>query len=165
MDVRRTQRVVPALVLAACMLLPAGCGDDDPPTQGAPELSGLLVLVDEAVAERRWPAAREAIRRLVQRATEAERDGSITGAQADRIRVAARGLLTQLPAPQPTAPKPTEPTSSAPPSGGSGEGGTGGGSEGKSGSGGGDNGGGDKEKPDSGKKGSGGAGKGGGKKP
>lgn len=141
--------LVPRLVLAACLLLPAGCGDDPSPAEGAPELAGLLVLVDEAVADRRWPAAREAIRRLVERTDAAEQEGSLTAEQADRIRAAARDLLAGIPEPT-RAPASTTPSPSPSPSGGSG---------GSGGSGQGGN-----DKPSPGKKG-GKGGKGGGKKP
>ncbi|WP_435769010.1 hypothetical protein [Nocardioides sp. SYSU DS0651] len=159
-------------LLAACavvLALLSGCGSDPAPAEALPQLDRMLTAVDEAMAERRYGAARNRIDALVAEVREARESGDLDPQQADRVLAAAAVLRNALPAPPKPSPTPSpkpapEPTEDPPASGGSGgSGGTGG----SGGSGGSDRSGkpGDSGKPDNaGKSGNGKGNKGGGGK-
>jgi hypothetical protein len=105
-----------ALVLAATLL--AGCGGERPPAEAAPELADRLTLVDRAVASGDETSIRRRVESLVAAAESARDDGLIDDVQEDRILVAARALLAQLPdepAPEPTPSESPTPTPSPTP--------------------------------------------------
>lgn len=103
-----------ALVLAAVLL--AGCGGETPPAEAVPELTDRLARVDRAVSSGDETSIRQRVESLVAAAQSARDDGRITDVQEDRILVAARALLAQLPDEQAPEPTPSEsPTPSTTP--------------------------------------------------
>lgn len=102
-----------ALVASASALV--ACGGDAPPSEAVPALADRLERVDAAIADDRPDRARRAVEALVDEATRARMDGSITADQADKILRAAGELLERLGAevdnegpPDRTDPTPTD---------------------------------------------------------
>lgn len=110
-------RVLIALLLAGLLGLGAGCGaKEQSALDRVPALSARLAGIDDAVADRRYRAAREGIDDLVEVTVAARDAGDLDAAAADRILAAAAQLLSALPA-QVATPSPTPsaaPTTRAP---------------------------------------------------
>jgi hypothetical protein len=104
-----------AALLATASVLVA-CGGDAPPAESVPALADRLERVDAAIADDRPERARRAVEALVDEATRARMDGSITADQADEILRAAGELLARLgTAEDDTSPDQRDPATPSPP--------------------------------------------------
>ena len=90
------RRALGVATLLACLGAFVACGSDEPPAEAVPALAEHLEQVDDAIADERPGRARRAVEELVDEATRARMDGSITAEQADEILRAAGRLLDRL---------------------------------------------------------------------
>jgi len=112
---RRIRHAPRLLVLPLVVGVLAGCGSDEPPSAAAPELADALSAVDDALSNRNYARAENALDRLVGEAEAAEADGDISDEQAGEIVDAAEALAARLPdtpevdpSDDPITPAPTE---------------------------------------------------------
>ncbi|KAA1427903.1 hypothetical protein [Nocardioides antri] len=86
-------------VVAGCLLLAlaAGCSEDTPPGEAAPELATQLEKVDAAIEAGELEKARNAVEALIADTAQARVEGDISDEQADRIFEAAQDVLAELP--------------------------------------------------------------------
>lgn len=105
---------VGALTLLATANVLVACGGSAPPAEDVPALADRLERVDDAIADDRPDRALRAIEALVDEATRARMDGSITADQADEILRAAGELLERLRTDRnEEAPDPSDPATSS----------------------------------------------------
>ncbi len=110
------RRALGALLVGAIANALVACGGDEPPAEAVPALADRLERVDAAITDERNDRARRAVEALVDEATRARMDGSITADQADEIIRAAAELLDQLGTESGgDRPDPTDPATPAPP--------------------------------------------------
>jgi hypothetical protein len=122
---RRIPALLRILSTASLIVVLAGCGGDEPPSAAAPELGETLSEVDDALERGNYARAERALEELVDEAEQAEQAGTISAADADRIREAASKLLARLPddgvVDEPddaaTSPAPVDPSPSEEPEG------------------------------------------------
>lgn len=95
----------PGVVLVVLLLIAVtGCAAGSP-AQSAPELASALDRVDSAVVSGRSAAIEEAVNALILATRQAQGEGRIDLAEADRIVAAAENVLAQLPDDAPRSPE------------------------------------------------------------
>jgi len=80
-------------LVAAALLLVAGCGDSSSPGEDAPAIASALGDVDNAIVDGRFDRARARLGELVDATTSAREADELEGSEADRILAAAAELL------------------------------------------------------------------------
>lgn len=97
----------PATLLVVLGAGLTGCGQEGAPGDEVPALASALDQVDTAVEAENYDKARSAVEFLLTETRRAHQDGELSREDADRIRTAARAVLTNLPETQEPQDEPT----------------------------------------------------------